>query len=101
LRIGEYDVIIESGGQTADKHVVVSATMERVSPVKLRGSFWQRMLSSAEPTLPESSVIQSISVDYPERNISFLWIEWNWIVLFFVVSLVSGFIFKSVLGIQI
>jgi hypothetical protein len=27
--------------------------------------------------------------------------EWNWIVLFFVVSLVSGFIFKSALGIQI
>ena len=101
LRTGEYDVSIEAGGQTVDKHVVVSATMGRISPVKLRGSFWQRMLSSAEPALPESGAIQSISVDYPERNISFLRIEWNWIVLFFAVSLISGFIFKSVLGIQI
>jgi hypothetical protein len=98
---GEYDVELEASGQTVNKHIVVSSAMERVSPVKLRGSFWQRVLSSAEPALPESSVVQSISIDYPERNIPFLGIKWNWIVLFFVVSLVSGFIFKSALGIQI
>ena len=98
---GEYDVGIEVGGQSVDKQVVVSSTLERISPVKLRGSLWQRMLSSAEPALPDSSVIQSISVYYPHRSIRFLGMEWNWIVLFFVVSLVSGFIFKSALGIQI
>jgi hypothetical protein len=98
---GEYDVGIAAGGQSVDKHVVVSSTLERISPVKLRGSLWQRMLSSAEPALPDSSVIQSISVYYPARSIRFLGVDWNWIVLFFVVSLVSGFIFKSALGIQI
>jgi len=40
-------------------------------------------------------------VTYPARNIEFAWVEWNWIVLFFVLSLVAGFIFKSVLGIEI
>ncbi|HSS98195.1 MAG TPA: hypothetical protein VLK33_14240 [Terriglobales bacterium] len=100
-RTGEYLVGIESGGQTVEKQIVVSPMMEKLSPMKLQGNLWSRILSSAEPALPDSSTLQSISVYYPERNIPFLGIEWNWIVLFFIVSLISGFVFKSALGIQI
>jgi hypothetical protein len=98
---GDYDVNIKANGQTATKHIVVSSALEQISPIRLRGRLWERMLSSSEPALPDSSSIQSISVDYPERNIQWLGVQWNWIVLFFIVSLVSGFIFKSVFGIQI
>jgi hypothetical protein len=59
------------------------------------------MLTSGEPALAENSPIQSIAVTYSPRVIGFAWTEWNWIVLFFVVSLIAGFIFKSVLGIQV
>ncbi len=38
---------------------------------------------------------------YPSRNIRFMGLEWNWIWLFFVLSLVAGFVFKSVLKIEI
>jgi hypothetical protein len=100
-RHGEFDLGFEAGGQTVLKHVVVSPVLARLSPARLQGKFWERMLSSTEPALPDSSVIESISVNYPERNIDLLGIQWNWIVLFFVVSLVAGFIFKSVFGIQI
>jgi hypothetical protein len=59
------------------------------------------MLVSGEPALPDSSPIQSIAVTYLPRNINFAWLEWNWIILFFVLSMVAGFIFKEVLGIEI
>jgi hypothetical protein len=98
---GDYDINIEANGQTATKHIVVSSTLERISPLRLRGRLWERILSSSEPALPDSSSIQSISVDYPERNIQWLGVQWNWIVLFFIVSLAAGFIFKTVFGIQI
>jgi len=98
---GKYELHIQSGAQIVNKDVIVSPTMQRLSPIKLRGKFWQRLVSSAEPALAADSPVQSISVSYPERNILFLWVEWNWIVLFFVVSLAAGFIFKSLLGIQI
>jgi hypothetical protein len=98
---GEYHVRLDASGALVDKQVVVSSALEQLSPVKLRGQFWERTLSSAEPALPENIGIQSISVNYPERVIPFLGIEWNWIVLFFVISLIAGFVFKSVLGIQI
>jgi hypothetical protein len=44
--------------------------------------------------------VKAIAVNYPVREIHLVW-EWNWIVLFFIVSLIAGFVFKSALGIQI
>jgi hypothetical protein len=98
---GEYDVGVQSGGQTYIKKIVVGGGLERLSPIRLRGNFWQRMLYSAEPALPGSSPVQSIEVKYPLREVSFAGIASNWIIAFFVLSLVAGFIFKSALGIEI
>jgi hypothetical protein len=100
-RAGKYAVQIAAGSQTVSKQVVVSPGLARVSPVRLKDNFWERMFTSGEPALAENSPFQSIAVTYPPRVIGFAWMEWNWIVLFFVVSLIAGFIFKSVLGIQV
>ena len=100
-RDGQFDVSVQTNGDSAIKRVVVESGLARLSPIRLRRNFWERMLSSAEPAIPDASAIDSIEVNYPARNIRFAWMEWNWIVLFFVVSLIAGFIFKSVFGIQI
>jgi hypothetical protein len=100
-RAGQYDVNIAAAGQIAVKQIVVSPGLARVSPVRLQDNFWERMLISGEPALADNSPIQSIAVTYPPRIIHFAWLEWNWIVLFFVVSLLAGFFFKTVLGIQV
>src|SRR2546421_8968603 len=98
---GDYNVITGVAGQTLSKAVVVSSGLSRVSPIRLQGHFWERIFVSGEPALPESSPIQSVAVGYPSRNIRFMGLEWNWIWLFFVLSLVAGFVFKSVLKIEI
>jgi len=98
---GDYNVIIGVAGQTLSKAVVASSGLSRVSPIRLQGHFWERIFVSGEPALPESSPIQSVEVGYPSRNIRFMGFEWNWIWLFFVLSLVAGFVFKSVLKIEI
>ena len=100
-REGKYEIQIAAAGQTVSKQVVVSPGLARISPVRLKDNFWERIFTSGEPALAENSPIQSITVNYPPRIIGFAWMEWNWIVLFFVVSLIAGFIFKSVLGIQV
>jgi hypothetical protein len=100
-REGKYEIQIAAAGQTVSKQVVVSPGLARISPVRLKDNFWERIFTSGEPALAENSPIQSITVSYPPRIIGFAWMEWNWIVLFFVVSLIAGFIFKSVLGIQV
>jgi hypothetical protein len=100
-RDGQYDILIAASGQTVSKHIVVAQGVARLSPVRLRGQFWERLLRSSEAALPDASTIQSITVNYPPREIHFGWWEWNWIVLFFVISLIAGFIFKTALGIQV
>jgi len=98
---GQYDIHISTAGQTVSKQVVIANGLARVSPVRLRGSFWERIFISGEPALAENSPIRSIAITYPPRVINFAWMEWNWIVLFFVISLIAGFVFKSALGIQV
>ncbi len=100
-RDGRFEIAVQAGGDSASKNVVVRSGLARLSSIRLRGNFWERILESAEPAIPDANVIDSIEVNYPARSIPFAWIEWNWIVLFFVVSLIAGFIFKSVFGIQI
>ena len=98
---GNYEVNIAAAGQVFSKQAVVMSGVARVSPIRLRGRFWERMLVSGEPALPDSGPIQSIEVSYAARSIHFAWLDWNWIWLFFVLSLAAGFFFKSVLGIEI
>jgi hypothetical protein len=100
-RPGKYDVEVTSGAQTFAKQVVVSSVLSRISPVRLRGQFWERLFTSGESALPDSSPIQSIAVAYAPRSIRLFGIDWNWIVFFFIAALLAGFFFKSVLGIEI
>ncbi len=98
---GNYEVNIAAAGRVFSKQAVVTSGVARVSPVRLRGRFWERMLVSGEAALPDNAPIQSIEVSYPARTIHFAWLDWNWIWLFFVLSLAAGFFFKSVFGIEI
>ena len=99
-RNGSYAINVMDPGQTFSKSVVVSDGIPRVSPIRLK-KFWERVFISDESVLPASSHVESIEVLYPARDIYFLGMEWNWIWLFFVLSLIAGFAFKSILGIEI
>ena len=101
-REGKYELKIPSPpGPSVTKAVCVGDGMPRISTIRLRGHFWERMFSSAEPELPERSPIESISINYPDRNIEIAGYGMNWIWLFFILSMVAGFIFKELLGIKI
>jgi uncharacterized membrane protein (DUF106 family) len=98
---GKYDLNLVAGGQTVTKTVALGNDVPRISTIRLRGQFWERMFSSAEPALPASSPIESISINYPDRNIDIAGYGMNWIWMFFILSMVAGFIFKELLGIKI
>jgi uncharacterized membrane protein (DUF106 family) len=98
---GRYEVKIMVGGESVEKAVCIGSGLSRISTVRMRGHWWERMFSSAEPSLPEKSPIESISINYPDRNIEVAGYGMNWIWLFFILSMVAGFIFKELLGIQI
>ena len=103
-REGAYDVKIKTGagGDSCNKTVRVTSQLAELSPdvgAIISGSDF----SSGESALPDNSAVESISVDYPERNIPLgvAGYEMNWIWLFFILSMVAGFIFKELLGIEV
>ena len=99
---GTYDLELTAAGRNLTKSLDVSSKVVRLSPVRLRGQFWERLFSSAESALPDNSPIDSIAIGYPERNVDlFGYYEINWIWLFFILSMIAGFIFKELLGIQV
>ena len=98
---GEYIVNVQVSDQSFSKRVVVGYGLSHLSSVRLRGKFWERIFVSGEPALPDNNLIEAIDVQYPSRNIAFAGFEWNWIWLFFVLSLAAGFLFKSILGVEI
>jgi hypothetical protein len=99
---GAYEIKMGASGQTVTKSLQVAGGVARISPVRLRGHFWERMFSSAESALPDNSPIESAAITYPERNIDLYgYYEINWIWLFFILSMIAGFIFKEILGIKV
>ena len=100
-RDGRFNVSVEVPDQKVSKSVVVGPGLPRLSAIRLRGKFWERFLVSAEAALPVGGVIEAVEVQYPARDVEFAGMGWNWIWLFFVLSLIAGFIFKSILGIEI
>ncbi len=98
---GDYLVHVSTTGISAAKRVVVGTGMPRLSTIRMRGKFWERIFVSAESAFPDNSPIESVEVQYAVRDIWFAGVAWNWIWLFFVLSLVAGFAFKSILGIEI
>jgi uncharacterized membrane protein (DUF106 family) len=98
---GMYEIKLAVAGESVTKTLRVSSELVRVSPVRLRARFWERMLSSAESAMPDTSPFESVAIDYPERNIEIAGYEIDWIWLFFILSMIAGFIFKEILGIQV
>jgi len=98
---GVYAVNVQVADRLFPKSVIVGSGVQRLSPVRLRGKFWERIFVSSEPALPANESVEAIDVQYPAREIAFAGMEWNWIWLFFVLSMAAGFLFKSVLGIEI
>jgi hypothetical protein len=100
-REGKYNVKVDADSSSAEKRICIGSGLPQISPVRLREHFWERIFTSAEPALPANSPIESIAINYPDRNIEIAGYGMNWIWLFFILSMAAGFIFKELLGIKI
>ena len=100
-REGSYHADVVVGGERFGKEVIVADGLARISAARWRGHFWRRLLESGEAPLPEGAPVEAISVTYLPRSLDLAFAQWNWMIVFFLASLVSALVFKKVLRIEI
>jgi hypothetical protein len=98
---GDYELRLHIGDQTFTKTLHVSSRVARRSPSRLEAGFVNELLYPAEPPLPADAPVASIAIRYPERDIHVLGWGMNWMVVFFVLSIVFAFALRKPFGVTI
>jgi uncharacterized membrane protein (DUF106 family) len=100
LENGEQRITFQAGQQQVEKKLAVGEGFKPVSAQR-PGWHWSNILMHPyeKPFAPDS-VIQSISIDYPDRLGRISGTGW-WLVYFFVASMVFALLFKPFLKVRI
>jgi uncharacterized membrane protein (DUF106 family) len=103
---GRHSVTLQTPAGSVTKQVLVAADGPApLTPIAAgRGpAFSSRFLEApVEAPLAASSGLRSIDVlGWPKRELTMLGLKVNWLVGFFVISLVAGFAVKDLLGVEI
>ena len=98
---GSHDLQVLGGPQPYTKRIEVSSDLMLLASNKERQGFLASALSPAETGLPAASPIESITMTYPKRDLKAWGMSVNWLVGFFVVSLIAGFSLKGVFKVEI
>lgn len=91
--VGNYVLSFGAGADIVQMPLVVSEKFERVSKL-MGGGFFDRLLYSAEDSIPESSIFESIEIYYPARSTPIFGWDIHWLISLLVLSIVFALIFK-------
>jgi hypothetical protein len=64
-------------------------------------SFWNTLLNPIELPIPRGASVEQIQVGYPARTISIFGWKMHWIVVFFLISIISVFALKGILRVEV
>jgi uncharacterized membrane protein (DUF106 family) len=99
---GTHSLILLVGDERLEKSVTVGdGRIQRLSPLRVRRNVFQELLYPAEPPLPQDSPVIAIEVIYATQGLDLFGFSIHWLIAFFVLSVIFGFSFKGVFGVDI
>jgi uncharacterized membrane protein (DUF106 family) len=103
---GEYDITLEVRGAKFQKRVVARAGVEPLFPKVGAAGFSAALSNPGERPLPKGAAVESVEIGYPERPLqvfsrSFRFHHLQWILAFFVLSIVFAFLLKGVFRVEV
>jgi uncharacterized membrane protein (DUF106 family) len=100
--LGEHKILVKALPYSFQKKVLVSnEKLGRISPRRVKSNLWDNLVSPGEKPIIENSLVNRIEVDYPERSIEILGLRTHWLIIFFVLSIVFGFILKGFFRVEL
>lgn len=101
-RPGPASLTFRLAGRTIVKPVAVGgAPMSRVSTHSVGRSVLKELLYPGERPLPGDTPLVSIEVLYPSGGLPLFGLSVNWLVAYFVLSIIFGFAFKGIFKVEI
>jgi uncharacterized membrane protein (DUF106 family) len=97
---GDFTLTFRAGHDSLDMPLTVGDGLRRISTIR-GGGFWDRLLYSAEPSIPQSSVFESVQVYYPARATPILGYDVHWLITLLVLSIVFALIVKPLVNVHI
>lgn len=99
---GRHRLLLKTAGEEdVGKDLVVGDGWGATSSLRTGKNILEKLLYPGEAPIPSSHAIESIEVSYPPLPIQAFGWNLNWILLFFVLSIVFGYAFKGVIGVEI
>jgi len=98
---GDYLLTLRAGDDLVEKQLLADGRWGAVSALKTGGSWVDKLLHPGETTIKGSNRIESVTVQYAPLSLSVFGFGIDWLLYFFVASIVFGFAFKRVLGVEI
>jgi uncharacterized membrane protein (DUF106 family) len=99
-RDGLHKLSFSVNGQTYDKDLVIGDKMMRVSEMRPGWNFSDILFHPWEKPFKKDSIIQSISIEYPERTSYTSGTDW-WIFYLIAISMIFGLIFMPLFKVKI
>jgi len=91
---------IEGVKEILEKQIVTNSEIRSFTSQKTKRSLWNSLLYGAEDPIPETFPVQLVSVSYRPARYSFLFLNSDPIMLFFIFTLCFGLIIKPFIGVR-
>jgi uncharacterized membrane protein (DUF106 family) len=101
LKEGRHELAISIADETIRHPVVVSDKVSRVYASRLKPDFWHMLLYPGQAPIPKTSSIEEIDVKLPPQTVTVFGWNVNWLVFFFIASLVAGYSLKGVFKVEV
>lgn len=98
--IGTHDIRFRIDGHIIDKTLTVGDGYQRISKKRPGWRLSEILAHPAERPFQKTSLVQSITIEYPDRKSKVSGNDW-WIIYFFVCSMLFALIFKPLVKVKI
>ena len=106
---GVHNLTLIVNSQRITKKVAVGQKpLSKISPLKVRRNLINELINPGESPVPADVPIKTIEVQYPAKdinlfgwNIPWLWGIPPWLIVYFVLSIILGFVFKGFFKVEI
>lgn len=101
VKEGEHELSILVGDKRVSNSIVVSRQVRHVYTEKAKPSLMGTLLYPGQDPLPENSRIEEIRVELPPQTVKALGWNMNWLVVFFLASIIAGYSLKGVFKVEV